>query len=109
MTLTELAKIFKKILPGTKYVTVGDNPQASIVGDKVVSVFYERNEGKPEYNNDSLHPNTWGIKHPKLKVLGKPFYNPGIHQFYLHEIINLDLSEYMCNNKIDYSECIVEV
>lgn len=112
MTLQELAEILKNILPETTYVTVGDNPHASIVGDKVISIFYERKgqRPKPEYNKDSISPNTWGVKHPKLKVLGKPFYSPGIHQFYLHEINNLDLSEYADESgKIDYSKCIVEV
>lgn len=112
MTLTELANELKKILPRTRYVTVGDNPKASIVGDKVVSIFYERNERfpKPEYNRNSKYPNTWGVKHPVLKVYEKPFYAPGFHQFYVHEVSNLDLSEYKdAGGNIDYSKCIVEV
>ncbi len=111
MTLTELAYKLKEIFPQTIYVTVGNNPHASIVGDKVVSIFYERNgqKLKPEYNKDSMSPDTWGIKHPKLKVYEKPFYISGIHQFYLHEISDLDLSEYADENgKIDYSKCIAE-
>ena len=112
ITLTELAHELRKIFPQTRYVTVGDNPKASIVGDKVVSIFYERNEcfPKPEYNRDSKCPNTWGVKHPVLKVYEKPFYVTGIHQFYVHEIPNLDLSEYKDEDgNIDYSKCIVEV
>ena len=75
ITLQKLADVLKKIFPQTRYVTVGDNPKASIVGDKVVSIFYERNERfpKPEYNRDSKCPNTWGVKHPVLKVYEKPF------------------------------------
>lgn len=112
MTLTELAYRLKEIFPQTKYITVGSNPHASIVGDRVVSIFYERKgqESKPEYNKNSIYSDTWGIKHHKLKVNEKPFYIPGIHQFYLHEISNLDLSEYADENgNIDYSKCIVEM
>ena len=112
ITLQKLADVLKKIFPQTRYVTVGDNPKVSIVGDKVVSIFYERNEcfSKPEYNRDSKCPNTWGVKHPVLKVYEKPFYVTGIHQFYVHEIPNLDLSEYKDEDgNIDYSKCIVEV
>lgn len=112
ITLQKLADVLKKIFPQTRYVTVGDNPKASIVGDKIVSIFYERNERfpKPEYNRDSKCPNTWGVKHPVLKVYEKPFYVTGIHQFYVQEIPNLDLSEYKNENgEIDYSRCIVEV
>lgn len=112
LTLTELAHELRKILPRTRYVTVGDNPKASIVGDKIVSIFYERDgrKPKPEYNKDSMQPNTWGVKHPKIEVYGKPFYVPGIYQFYVHEVATLDLSEYADENgEIDYSRCIVEV
>ena len=112
MTLNELAKDLRKILPRTRYVTVGDNPRASIVGDKIVSIFYERDgrKPKPEYNKDSMRPNTWGLKHPKLEVYGKPFYAPGFYQFYVHEVADLDLSEYKdANGIIDYSKCLVEV
>ena len=112
ITLQKLADVLKKIFPQTRYVTVGDNPKASIVGDKVVSIFYERNKcfSKPEYNRDSKCPNTCGVKHPVLKVYEKPFYVTGIHQFYVHEIPNLDLSEYKNEEgNIDYSKCIVEV
>ena len=112
MTLKELAHELRKILPRTRYVTVGDNPKASIVGDKIVSIFYERggHEPGPEYNKDPMWPNTWGQKHPKLKAYGKPFYAPGFYQFYVHEIADLDLSEYAdADGNIDYSKCIVEV
>ena len=112
MTLEELAKELRKILPRTRYVTVGDNPKASIVGDKIVSIFYERDgrKPKPEYNKDPMRPNTWGLKHPKLEVYGKPFYAPGFYQFYVHEVVDLDLSEYEdADGNIDYSKCIVEV
>ena len=112
MTLNELAKELRKILPRTRYVTVGDNPKASIVGDKIVSIFYERDgrKSKPEYNKDSMRPNTWGLKHPKLEVYGKPFYVPGVHQFYVHEMSDIDLSEYKdADGNIDYSKCLVEV
>ena len=112
MTLKELALELRKILPRTRYVTVGDNPKASIVGDKIVSIFYERDgrKPKPEYNKDSMRPNTWGMKHPKLEVYGKPFYAPGFYQFYVKEVVDLDLSEYKnADGSIDYSKCIVEV
>ena len=112
MTLIELVRELRKILPRTRCVTVGDNPKASIVGDKIVSIFYERDGHKPEpeYNKDPMRPNTWGQKHPKLKVYGKPFYAPGIYQFYVNEIADLDLSEYAdADGNIDYSKCIVEV
>ena len=112
MTLEEFAKELRKILPRTRYVTVGDNPKASIVGDKIVSIFYERDgrKPKPEYNKDPMRPNTWGLKHPKLEVYGKPFYAPGFYQFYVHEVVDLDLSEYAdADGNIDYSKCIVEV
>ena len=112
MTLEELARELRKILPRTRYVTVGNNPEASIVGDKVVSIFYERDgrKSKPEYNKNSMRPNTWGLKHPKLKVYGEPFYAPGFYQFYVKEIADLDLSEYADEDgNVDYSKCIVEV
>lgn len=112
MTLTELAHELRKILPRTRYVTVGNHPSTTIVDNKIVSVFYER-DGRyvmPEYNRDSMHPNTWGIKHPKLKVYGEPFYAKGDHQFYFCEVVNLNLSEYAdADGNIDYSKCIVEV
>ena len=112
MTLTELANKLKEIFPRTKYVTVGNNPhKATLLPEqKVVSLFYDRGNRKPVFVTEYTIPNILGVKSDKLTVGKYPFYSPGIHEFYLGEVVNLDLSEYANETgEIDYSKCIVEV
>lgn len=112
MTLTELAYKLKEIFPRTKYVTAGSNNKSLTLlkEEKIVSIFYDNQGDKPVFITDYIHPNSWGIRHKKLTVGKYPFYSPGIHQFYLHEISNLELSEYKDESgNVDYSKCIVEV
>lgn len=112
LTLKELAHELRKIFPRTKYVTVGNNPhKATLLPEqKVVSLFYSKKNKKPAFVTEYIIPNIWGIKDDKLTVGKYSFYSLGIHEFYLGEVVNLDLSEYKdADGNIDYSRCIVEV